>query len=381
MCTTKATSQTCPFTAPASTLSYYASQVSKTKPKTCAQSTDYRCESAWLASTFGRFPQTLAAYCNDEFLVLHTTASPNHIPNLEDVLDPPKATTSSGAECRTRTWSEAYFTWKVPLKPKWLNTSTRLNNVNSAAFPGGAGDNGYLDGSTVNVNYVYGLPTRGAVSFTLWGQEIFPVFNNQALYTPEMCEVDSCNEHVGMGGGSPHYHGDPYGPKCSYHDANYTSDTAHPPLIGFSLDGGHIYGRHIKTSNQGYSVPLDDCGGHSHDSLEYHYHPQAIDGYTDSRSAESPNEVLKYTVFTPGVFRCWKADISAISGFWGGPGSTTYSPCLGSTKYYQKNGIIIPGASGNPTPSPSASNSVPLPFLGWTNFLVIILLILQLILF
>jgi hypothetical protein len=38
------------------------------------------------------------------------------------------------------------------------------------------------------------------------GQEIFPVFNNRATMTPEACEVDSCNEHDGGGGGQPHLH-------------------------------------------------------------------------------------------------------------------------------------------------------------------------------
>ena len=41
----------------------------------------------------------------------------------------------------------------------------------------------------------YGLPTRGAVAVSVAGQEIFPVFNNRASFTPEACETDSCNEH------------------------------------------------------------------------------------------------------------------------------------------------------------------------------------------
>ena len=28
------------------------------------------------------------------------------------------------------------------------------------------------------------------------------------------CEVDACNEHVGQGGGQPHFHGDSFG--CQY---------------------------------------------------------------------------------------------------------------------------------------------------------------------
>jgi hypothetical protein len=53
--------------------------------------------------------------------------------------------------------------------------------------------------------------------------------------TPEHCEVDSCNEHVGQGGGWPHLHGDPFGPTCLYSAANYSSDVIHPPLIGMFM--------------------------------------------------------------------------------------------------------------------------------------------------
>jgi len=36
------------------------------------------------------------------------------------------------------------------------------------------------------------------------------------------------------------------------------------PQIGWSFDGGMIYGRHLATTNLGYSVALDDCGGHAY---------------------------------------------------------------------------------------------------------------------
>ena len=57
-----------------------------------------------------------------------------------------------------------------------------------------------------------------------------------------------------------------------YSAANYTG--AHPPLIGFALDGPAIYGRYLSTSALGETVPLDKCGGHVHDNLDYHYHSQ-----------------------------------------------------------------------------------------------------------
>lgn len=120
----------------------------------------------------------------------------------------------------------------------------------------------------------YGLPTRGAVGMSVNGQEIYPLYNNRAELTPDSCEVDSCNEHVGGGGGQPHLHGDPFGAWCLYSAANYTTLASHPPQIGWALDGPTIYGRHLSTGAPGYEVALDDCGGHAHGDYAYHYHTQ-----------------------------------------------------------------------------------------------------------
>ena len=59
-----------------------------------------------------------------------------------------------------------------------------------------------------------------------------------------------------QGGGQPHLHGDPFHSTdgtCLYGPANlnYTSDSAHPPLWGFSLDGYNICGRHLNANNEG----------------------------------------------------------------------------------------------------------------------------------
>ena len=56
------------------------------------------------------------------------------------------------------------------------------------------------------------------------GVSIYPTFNNNAKYTPEKCETDSCNVHVGQGVGQPHYHGDWFGDQsstwCAYGASN-----------------------------------------------------------------------------------------------------------------------------------------------------------------
>ena len=51
--------------------------------------------------------------------------------------------------------------------------------------------------------------------------------------------MDGCNAHVGQGF-DYHYHGDPFGSKCMYDNLDYVFPAAHPPLIGFSLDGFSI---------------------------------------------------------------------------------------------------------------------------------------------
>lgn len=45
------------------------------------------------------------------------------------------------------------------------------------------------------------------------------------------CNLDSCNEHVGQGGGEPHLHGDPFGSWCLYSASDYATLASHPPLV------------------------------------------------------------------------------------------------------------------------------------------------------
>jgi hypothetical protein len=61
------------------------------------------------------------------------------------------------------------------------------------------------------------------------------------------CGISVCGEHIGEGGEVPHAHGDPYGPYCLYNNniTWYPTTASHPPLIGFTKDGGFIYGRYL----------------------------------------------------------------------------------------------------------------------------------------
>ena len=50
----------------------------------------------------------------------------------------------------------------------------------------------------------------------------------------------------------------------------------------------------------------------------------------------------QYPVFPPGVFQCWKSNVTAIHDFWMiDKASTDFMPCCGMTNYYQAAGITI----------------------------------------
>jgi len=306
-----------------------------------------------------------AAYCNANYLVIHTSNAPHWTPYLDDAKTPPGSTdVNTGAACRTRTASitQAFATYKIPLTVTKLSTAAGTNNIGAFDYAGDTGTSGVgylvntsdtstqtLNGVTVN-GTIYGFNARGGAGVTVGGQEIFPVYNNRGQYTPQDCEVDACNEHVGGGGGQPHLHGDPFHSTdgvCLYGPANYTSTTAHPPLWGFSLDGYNIYGRYLSTTSEGYST-LDDCGGHSHGTYGYHYHSQVISALTSSAAASGVTKNKAYAVFPPGVFKCWRGDLTSVPGgtttFWTSNKQSTYfKPCTGATNYYAASGITISG--------------------------------------
>ena len=105
-----------------------------------------------------------AAYCNDEFLVIHSDGTTGFSDTLKSVKNPPASISSDGTACVTRSTNPSYLSVKIPLNPSLLDTSDPLiNNVNSKSFPKGAGDSGgaYMSTSTMNTAATYGLPTRG----------------------------------------------------------------------------------------------------------------------------------------------------------------------------------------------------------------------------
>lgn len=186
------------------------------------------------------------------------------------------------------------FTWRIPLNPVALSTSSAtINNVNA------------LNAMGVKLPTV-ALPNEGATGVTVTGLPIFPPYNNVGGLTWVSCEVDWCNTHAGQGF-DYHYHGDPFGPNCLYSVKDYASTTSHPPLIGYGLDGFPIYGRYLDDTAPGYSIGLDDCGGHVHspdtNNYGYHYHTQVI-SQTVTTSGNGLVAGQTYSAFIPGPYKC-----------------------------------------------------------------------------
>jgi hypothetical protein len=139
------------------------------------------------------------------------------------------------------------------------------------------------------------------------------------------------------------------------------------------MDGYSIFGRYLDSTAPGQSVPLDDCGGHSHAGgpTEYHYHAQLLE-------ASGPDG--SFVAYIAGPYNCWKGDIAKVTNFWdtsAKPTATTgygaqrltsrsdyaqIQPCCGTSQYYAVDGITITGttaAQPSPTPSPTPEVSPP----------------------
>ena len=138
------TKPTCVFTG--SQAKNYPSIISTLSCTTCTQSTDPRCTTSALKSLiFGTGIK--AAYCNDQFLVIHTDMTSGFNNYLSQIPNPPGSVDSSGTPCVTRATNPSYALYKIPLYPTALSTATNMNNVPGGFL--GVGDvvGGYLSDS------------------------------------------------------------------------------------------------------------------------------------------------------------------------------------------------------------------------------------------
>ena len=196
-------------------------------------------------------------------------------------------------------------------------TSTTLSGTVTASGSHSATTNLPAYTSSDTAKYFPGIPIYGPLSIAVTGQVLYPIYDDKGYTSQEMCEVETCNGHAGIGY-DYHYHGDPYHHTpgvCMYSPLDYTDSVyGHPPLIGYGLDGYKVYGRHLKETNLGYSTALDDCGGHSHGTGEYstyHYHSQVkqFSSLANSILSSAVSSGTSYLGPIPGVYKCWRGDI------------------------------------------------------------------------
>ncbi|CAE8595016.1 unnamed protein product [Polarella glacialis] len=323
---------------------------------TCTQSTSAEVCTG-LASKLKTDGHVKAAWCTEDFLVIVSDGKPSYDADSDSYLGGIPLPPGGGANCRARSAAEQLLVFKVPLAPQKLASGASNTMTNP------------LDG-------VAGMPEAGATAVAIDGVPIFPNYNNRGLFAFVSCEVDRCNAHAGTGA-DYHYHGDPFGAKCLYGESNYSSSAAHPPLIAFALDGFLVYGRHTAASQEGQSYELDACGGHTHTSYAYHYHPEVRAKTTTSLDGTVVTGTVSYTAYLGAPMECWAGDISKISNFWqtdgrqvnydstkdGLAGRNDYEqlrPCCNMTNYFAAPGIVVntvAGSAASPTPSPTASSS------------------------
>jgi hypothetical protein len=130
-----------------------------------------------------------AAYCNDQFLVIHSNGRPNHKDGLSLIPRPPgEGGVPYTQACVTRSFHPSFNSFKVPLFPVILPSASESNNL--AAFIGQTDPASFSS---------IGLPTSGAVAVTTSGQALFPLLNNVGIISHEMCELDKCSAHAGQG--------------------------------------------------------------------------------------------------------------------------------------------------------------------------------------
>ena len=200
--------------------------------RTCTVSSDARCTTAALTAVFGHYPGILAAYCNDAYIVVHSSGLAAHPTSLGSIYTPPGGGTClSGAvtcgyldQCVTRDYASAYAVYKIPLAPTLLGTAS--GTVNNAQYtytiPQSTTNAGTLDvNNLLYYNGLTSMPTRGPVAVSVSGQNMFPMaractmfcrtrlshaaqMNNNGGLTFPSCETDMCvRRRAQQGRGAP----------------------------------------------------------------------------------------------------------------------------------------------------------------------------------
>jgi len=246
------------------------------------------------------------------FMVVGTrngTGGPNF---LIDVARPPGD--GSGTYETSTITRNAFLTnglYRIPMKDYGLITTLLENDMSSYNNLAQAAE---IDTSEYDV---YNYASYSVSGITLDGVKIYPSYNNTLYFTPMNGEITSTGVHVGQGM-TLHFHGDGHsfnGNGINLYNIEDYVGKQHPPLVGFGLDGIAIYGKHESaySSMDGYSVALDEYGGHDHDDYGYHYHAHA----EDVSSTDKRGDVYNFTQHFLMV-GAYKGNINNIPDFQNG---------------------------------------------------------------
>ncbi len=195
---------------------------------------------------------------------------------LMDIPKPPGdgSTSNYTTSSVTRDQTMGYSLFKIPLLDYGTVNDVTENTVISS-------DNlrdqsGYSEMPPYNV---YNYSMLREVGIMIDGVVIFPNMNNALNSAQYQAELSPKGHHVGRNlSAGLHYHADGHGADANnifnlYNNLDYVG-RSHPPLIGFSFDGIALYGKYENdySTMSGYSIALDEYGGHHHGDYGYHYH-------------------------------------------------------------------------------------------------------------
>jgi hypothetical protein len=264
----------------------------------------------------------------------------------------PNDTHNSGGSTTPTTGTAGVFDVSTLGVSRYVSSTTEIlayNNINNNDMHNATLADDFIINPTENGNWSnstderiirsisynnYNYTSIAGIGVIIDGVSLYPVLNNTLTTAQKSAEVTNIGIHVGQGMGL-HYHADGYGAKynsstgvtnttnnlCLYNDADYTTNTKHPPLIGFGMDGIALYGiyRSNYSTMDGYSVPLDSFGGHIHGSYGYHYHAHTVNctpsNNIDTITDGNPNDEPTYNVSVL-MKGSWKGYINDIPEFW-----------------------------------------------------------------
>ena len=267
------------------------------------------------------------------FMVVGTrngTGGPNF---LIDVARPPGDGISGGYEDQTVTRNAVLTSalFRIPLKDYGLVDTLLDNDLSS--YNSLAQDAGI---STAEYD-VYNYASSSVSGVAVDGVKIYPSYNNTLVFAPANAEITSTGVHVGRGMGL-HYHADGHaynGSGVNLYNLEDFDGHAHPPVIGFAMDGLAIYGKYesAHSSMDGYEVALDEFGGHDHDDYGYHYH-----AFSKQVSSESKGQTTSFSqhFFMVGAYR---GKINEIPDFQNGGTNQLKDATLG--KYVGVDGSYV----------------------------------------